>query len=123
MLVAVYGSLRPGMYNYDRFQKLFPGDILPKESFKLKGFKMFNLGSYPGIIPSNEKDHITIDILEVSEQSYLKIRDMELNSGYYEDKINLPNGSNASIFIYSNSTKLKESVDSGDWVEFLNSKK
>lgn len=113
----VYGSLRNKEYNCKRFQNYYPGGFNYESTTTVKGFDLFDLGSYPGIKRSSNPDkELTVDIFNCSEECYRSIRAMELGAGYSELLINLE-GVDHVIYLYNgNPTKL---VESGDWSKYL----
>lgn len=76
----IYGSLRRGQFNHDRF-KGFP------EAFECEGFirgaKLKSLGAYPAIVPSdNPEDIVHGEIYEIPEDLHKVILRMEQGAGY-----------------------------------------
>ncbi len=91
MNILAYGTLREGDYNYARMQNYFGKDSIKKiGEIILPNYKMYNLGSYPCIVESDdENDKVVFDKLEVSDECFNAIRSMELGAGYTEKQINL----------------------------------
>lgn len=83
-LIGVYGSLRPGMYNFQRFTYHYENEIKHLKTITLPSFNLFDLPfGYPAIKKSeNENDKVVFDILEVSENCYKDINRMEIGAGY-----------------------------------------
>lgn len=115
--VLVYGSLRKGEYNYDRFQQYYPNQIQYLETFTVKGFDLYSLGPYPAIIPG--KGELVVDLLLVSDAAKEGMDDMELGAGYIIETIELDN-KDADIYIYNNTDYIKNNchqIKSGDWLK------
>ena len=120
MKVAVYGSLRPGNYNYDRIQSIFPGKFELVQTGEVAGYKMFDLGHYPVIIPTeNTSDVIIVDIIECSEEPMKYIDYMEHGAGYKDTIITV--GSYECKIYYMNAVDLVpyNQVKSGDWNKYI----
>ena len=81
--IFVYGSLREGMYNYDRYLK---GHVLSNKVGYVKGELYAIKGvRYPALLEG--KDRIVGEIIEVDDPSILQIID-ELEEYFGEDDIN-----------------------------------
>lgn len=85
--IAVYGSLKKGFWNHDRFSL---GE--PIATSKIRG-SMFDCG-YPhlyreGICPRRQEREHVVEIYEVDDDKYGVIRSMELGAGYQEVLMNL----------------------------------
>ena len=118
-LIAVYGSLRKGHYNYERFggKKSFAF----RGTFQINGYKLYNLGSYPGIIEAEKGDLVTVDLLECPDNIALQIDWMETGSGYSPETI-MVDGKKSIIYIYDRDISRFELVKSGDWTNYLKQK-
>lgn len=114
--IAVYGSLRRGQYNHDRFGKM---DFLGEAT--LPGFKMFSLGPYPAVVKTNdETSTIKVELFEVSPNIKQNLDWMEFGAGYEELEVVASVGNqqiNASIYAYPRMVS-DTIVESGDWVQF-----
>ena len=124
MNIAVYGSLRKGAYNYDRFlQKYGKEDFFSLGKIVVPGYKLYDLGSYPGVKESNSKDDtIVVDILELSEEAYDTIYSMERNAGY-KAKFIEEEGITCTIFIYNLEVDEKYRIKEGDYISYLQESK
>ena len=83
---------------------------------------MYSLAEYPYAIKSDNLDQtIVVDLFRIrSREIQMEIHDMEIEAGYFQDIINLKEGS-ASIYLFKdrgNDFKVKN----GDWVEFFGRK-
>jgi gamma-glutamylcyclotransferase (GGCT)/AIG2-like uncharacterized protein YtfP len=119
VLIAVYGSLRKGHYNYERFGGSH--SFAYKGTFQINGYKLYNLGSYPGIIEAEKGDFITVDLFECPDDVAKQIDWMETGSGYSAETIQV-DGQKAIIYIYDRSISRFELVGSGDWTKYLKEK-
>jgi gamma-glutamylcyclotransferase (GGCT)/AIG2-like uncharacterized protein YtfP len=117
--IAVYGSLRPGHYNFKRFNDVFPGFINHIETHKINGYKLYNLGAYPAAVESGDLDDtIEVDILEITDPYiYSSIKNMELGAGYYVEEIDISNHTCEIFLKYEEDVKQigGELVKSGNW--------
>jgi gamma-glutamylcyclotransferase (GGCT)/AIG2-like uncharacterized protein YtfP len=116
--LLLYGSLRPGDYNYDRFKRIFGEDFeVAPETYKLPGFKMYDLGSYPGIKPSTTDNEIIVQKALCSKECHDIIVDMEVDAGY--DTIIADLGEEKHpIFVYTEPVNESNVVLSGDWIQY-----
>lgn len=80
-LIAVYGSLRKGLYNNKRY--MGGAKLLGVET--IWGFDMYSLGSYPYIIEGEGK--VIFEIYDVPDDAAADIRDMELGANYQESQV------------------------------------
>lgn len=108
--VFVYGTLRKeGSLHYMI-------DKEPVAMAKLRGFKMYNLGAYPAITPSNDFNDIIVgEIYEITEEKFLQISTMERCAGYtiyHSAEIG------AYLYVYDKINNEKQQIKSGDWIEF-----
>lgn len=82
--IIIYGSLRKGFYNHAR--KMTRGCRFIG-SCKLKGWKLYSLGSYPAINPSpTKKDIVVAEVYKVPEEVFTEIDYMEKSAGYKSKK-------------------------------------
>lgn len=122
-LIAVYGSLRIGEYNYERFVDIFgKTSITTVEKTKvIDGFDLYSLGSYPAITRGSNK--LTVDILEVTDNVHNSIKAMELGAGYDEETIHIENIGDVVIYTYPKEyLDSRRLVESGDWSNYLKQK-
>lgn len=112
--IAVYGTLKRGFYNYNRFNSCFPFNFIYSEV--IKGFSLYDLGSYPTAI-ENENDKITIEIFEVSDECFNILNRMELFAGYVKKEVETSVGS-ATMWVMEAQNFPKErytKIDSGNY--------
>jgi len=112
--ICVYGSLRKGAYNFNRFVEIFGEDnIKYLKTKEITGFKLYSLGPYPGIKQTdNESDKLTIDLLHVTNEVYDAIYNMEIGAGY--KAVETPDG---IIYVYRYNVRENDLVKSGDWLK------
>jgi gamma-glutamylcyclotransferase (GGCT)/AIG2-like uncharacterized protein YtfP len=117
-LIAVYGSLRLGDYNY----KYFENGLSHQGRGLASGVKLYSLGAYPCIVKSgNEKDTVVVDVFEVVDTiTSRRIDGMEYGAGYYSDnlEVTFEDGSKAKIkaYLYKQEPKWGTPIDGGDWI-------
>lgn len=123
MYVAVYGSLRTDSYNYERIQRIFPGNFEMLKTSMLPGFKMYDLGFYPAIVPTNnEEDLVYVEIMETGKDALNYIKAMEYGAGYSEKTINI-DGYDCIIFYMTNlQVKKAQCIEEGDYFKYLDKK-
>lgn len=118
MYILVYGTLRVGEYNFKRFEK----DIeVIAEGIKIKAYRMFDLGSYPGITYGGPGSEITVDIINVKDKTFHVIDAMEKGANYYPVAHHMKlNGllTPCMLYIYAGNEKIFGAVpeiESGNW--------
>ena len=117
--IIVYGSLRKDEYNFKSFQRVYGEDNIKYiETTIVDGFKLYSLGSYPGIKQADLSNKLVVDILEVSDEVWKHI---EKSAGYYTVYKEIK-GDYLPIFIYSDAIYPDALVKSGDWSEYVKQK-
>lgn len=127
--VFVYGSLREGLYNYDRILK---GKVTDIDQATIEGFDMLDMGSYPGII--NGKGLIVGEVMNINPAMYLQtLKILDSLEGYDPrqkgkslylreiKKVKLADGKEIDAYVYIYNIKRGIDypvVESGDWVSF-----
>ena len=123
-LVAVYGSLRSGMSNYQYYlsNSEYKGTFTTEPEYTLH-----SLSYYPGL-KLNGNTSIVMEVYEVDEETLKTLNRLE---GYYPGEkstfydrieIDTPWGK-AFTYIYVNELSKESIVESGDWVGFKNKEK
>lgn len=123
-LVAVYGSLRSGMYNhqYHLSTSEYKGTFSTEPEYTLH-----EVSSYPGL-KLNGNHSVVMEVYEVNEQVLKNLNRLE---GYYPGEkstfydrieINTPWGK-AFTYIYVNKLDDDSIVESGDWVAYKSKEK
>lgn len=85
MKIAVYGTLRKGMRNFESFKRGAEKFEILKEGVKLKDHTLITEG-LPFVAPKEGED-VVVDILEVDRRTGVRITAMEINAGYYADVV------------------------------------
>lgn len=134
MRFAVYGSLRPGEYNYNPHRS-----SIVAENVRLKGFVLQNLGAYPAAIRRTSQKlpewltddvrygGIVCDIIDVNHpEEVSRIHSMELAAGYTLGLVRLGQGTTADdpskkepIYFYYMNDPAKWSLASDDPMVFV----
>ena len=122
LIMALYGSLRNGLYNNRRF------DLQNKSEFlgttKVEGYALYSLGPYPGIYPS-ENSSVIVEVRKFSGKQQLEVAKsidyMELFGGYHREYVDLEiEGQKIKGFIYVYDEKPEsEIIQHGDWARYL----
>lgn len=113
--VLLYGSLRKGHYNYNRFMDYFPEGLTYQETTTIKGFDLYDLGSYPGIKLSEDPNkELVVDMMQCSDECFDSINRMELGAGYTTHQVVI-NEVPYTIYLYQGRVSENRLVESGDW--------
>lgn len=120
--LVVYGSLRPGCYNFDRIVNNFGKENVNHLGTKtLDGFAIYNITDfYPGIRKTKAGEEVVVDLLEVSNEVYEYVKAMELGAGYNEITVEL-DGDEYTLYEYSTQPAQFKKIITGDWLEFVKS--
>lgn len=116
--ILVYGSLRKGEYNYKRFKGYFGEGLNYLATTTITGYKLYDLGSYPGIRPEAGKE-LVVDVMEVSDEAYDAITGMERGAGYSVAKETVEDHGECTIYVYNYPVSENHLVESGDWSKYL----
>lgn len=117
MRLLVYGSLRKGAYNFERFQEIFgEKEMSYIETRQIEGYSLHDLGAYPCAVETNDNTPLVVDILEVSDEAHERIKMMELGAGYYEKEIELDA---IPHYMYLFEKPYGEQVQEGDWIKYI----
>ena len=112
--IAVYGSLRQGMYNHPL---LGESKLLVTTEVNLP-FKMVSLGSFPALKMDNELHPIVIEIYEVDEPTYKRVERLEGYPNFY-DKFSFLYD-NEDVEIYYIQQEAGNVLHIKDWVKYQN---
>lgn len=116
--IAVYGTLRKGHYNHDRFPMQWQSGI--KNPVRIQGYKLYDLGPYPCVVyTGNPKDETTFEIYHVTQQTKNVIDAMEFGAGYDEKKQPITNEVMASIYVFDQAPLRATEIVSGDYTEYI----
>jgi gamma-glutamylcyclotransferase (GGCT)/AIG2-like uncharacterized protein YtfP len=76
---VVYGSLRPGEFNYDRLSH----GLSHLGETEVAGYDLYDLGPYPAAVSSaNKKSSIKASVIEADDHTAKFIEMMEHGAGY-----------------------------------------
>lgn len=123
MRLAVYGSLREGMFNNSLLK--VPNVKYLGEGY-VNGFYLVDLGCYPGAMVSKPQDRIKVDIYDVdNERAQNYIDSMESGAGYVKRIVTakLLNSSetiDCNMYAYNYGREKPRILE--DWVEHYNNK-
>jgi gamma-glutamylcyclotransferase (GGCT)/AIG2-like uncharacterized protein YtfP len=125
IVMALYGSLRNGLYNSQRFDLENMSEFLGIT--KMWGYALYSLGPYPGVYPS-EDSFIVAEVRRFSGKQQLEVAKsidyMELFGGYHREYVDFElKEQKVRGFIYVCDEKPKtEKIDHGDWTYYLKEK-
>lgn len=115
-LVAVYGSLRAGLYNHvvlDNSELVAKGTIT--------GFQMHSLQAYPALVPKDGCNPVKVEVYKVSPMIMNALDNLEGYPSFYNRKmveVETEDGKRVAWVYYMNTCN-GDVVESGDWVEYL----
>lgn len=95
--IAVYGSLRDGMYNH----RLLVNDgveFVSKETISVP-FKMIPYSSFPALIPDNKNNDILMEIYAVNDTVYHNVEILEGYPDFY-DKAEITDSAGDTVEVY-----------------------
>lgn len=114
----VYGSLRPGQYNFNSFNSSYPMKHLG--TVNIPGYKLYSLGAYPGAVYTGDDDDVLIcDVISTDDKEVSQILDsMEINAGYHAVPMNVTINEKSvlvKLYEYTGEVFHLPLVASGDW--------
>jgi gamma-glutamylcyclotransferase (GGCT)/AIG2-like uncharacterized protein YtfP len=120
--IIVYGSLMENEYNFNSIKNYFGYKSIKKiKDITLNNYLMFSFGFYPAIIESKGiENSIKAEIIEVNEDAFNHINNMELGAGYKSKNINIEN-EDYIIYVFSSkeiSIELYPKVKDGNWKNY-----
>lgn len=88
MLVALYGTLKVGYFNYERHLN---GEVPLAARFVELPFEMFACDDYPMLIPAvnGERRPIWVEIFDVTEDKLLELDALEEPYGYWRESVSI----------------------------------
>lgn len=113
-LIAVYGTLKEGYFNYDAYLK---GEKPIDRGFVALPFRMYANADYPMIIASEERNPIWIEIFDLDDEKLRELDELEAPYGYWRESVHLDELSKR-VEIYVHGAPAPPGfclVDSGDW--------
>lgn len=122
LIMALYGSLRNGLYNNLRFNLPECSEFLG--TTRISGYALYPLGAYPAVYPSKDSSVIA-EVRRFSGKKQLKtaksIDYMELFGGYHREYVDLEiekKKIRGFIYVYDENPET-EKIEHGDWVEYV----
>lgn len=112
----VYGTLRPGYYNYDRYR--LASIARHRGVTVVRGARLFDLGSYPCmVLTSDVRREVTGELLDLADDRVFdRIRRMEEEAGYRTVTVDTAAGP-AVTFVFDRPPAGAVEMPSGDWAE------
>jgi gamma-glutamylcyclotransferase (GGCT)/AIG2-like uncharacterized protein YtfP len=121
-LYAVYGTLRKGFGNH----RLLDNEYCERlGTIKTEpAFKMVSLGGFPGVIPDEGTQSITVEIYRVNSQRVEQQLDwLEGYPSFYQKAtINTPWGVANMYILREEEYGANPVVESGDWIQHIESR-
>jgi gamma-glutamylcyclotransferase (GGCT)/AIG2-like uncharacterized protein YtfP len=108
--IAVYGSLKKGRYNYERFSEYYPIKFVGEDI--LHGYKLYDLGDYPGAIEGDGP--LYVHILEVDSDCFRQLDRMEKFAGYIQKEVATSHGC-AILWLYNEGIMGCQQITSGNY--------
>ncbi|MCO5381857.1 MAG: gamma-glutamylcyclotransferase [Methanosarcina barkeri] len=125
IIMALYGSLRDGLYNSRRFDLQNRSEFLGITT--VRGYALYSLGPYPGIYPS-EGFSVVAEVRRFSGKQQLEVAKsidyMELFGGYHREYVDLEIDEQkirGFIYVYDEKPET-ERIEHGDWTRYLKEK-
>jgi gamma-glutamylcyclotransferase (GGCT)/AIG2-like uncharacterized protein YtfP len=113
----VYGSLKPGFYNFER--RYYPPNSFTPVRFgdaakyvaddRVDGLTLVTLGMYPGAVPGDKRgaSFITGMVMDVPTDLAASIDAMEIGAGYSAGRFKTQLGYNVIVYLYENQYGMK----------------
>jgi len=125
IIMALYGSLRDGLYNSRRLNLPNRSDFLGIT--RIKGYALYSLGPYPAVY-SAENGSVVAEVRRFSGKKQLEVAKsidyMELFGGYHREYVDLEieqQKVKGLIYVYDEKPET-EVIEHGDWIKYLNEK-
>lgn len=122
VLIAVYGTLRKGHYNYHNFALDLRYVAKHLGTTTIKGYKLCEYGTLPYAVSTyDDNDEITVDVFDIQyTRTFWQINLMEQTAGYFTDieRIKLDKEEHDTIIWTITETQLPKTakhIKSGDW--------
>lgn len=122
--IAVYGSLREGMGN---FRIIESAKKLSMEKVSLP-LSMFDLGGFPGLVPSDETHDMIVEVYEVDPETYRRVERLEGYPSFYDRQPIETSVGAADIYFLPRGSAWSNAVvtkfdGAYDWVKHLHKKR
>lgn len=116
--VFVYGSLRKGFHNHDRFMV---GAKYLKDAETEPIYTMISLGGFPGVFEGGDTS-VKGEVYEIGLSVLQQLDQLEGHPHFYRrTKIKLKDGTEARIYLYQPPVRDSEirqfKIASGDWMD------
>lgn len=116
VLVALYGTLKVGYFNYERHLK---GEMPVTARFLELPFEMYAGDEYPMLMPAvnNERHRIWVEIFDVTDDKMRELDALEEPYGYWRELVFVEE-LGESVAVYLHSAPAPEGfvrVESGKW--------
>lgn len=125
IVMALYGSLRDGLYNSRRLNLPNKSSFLGKTI--IKGYALYSLGPYPAVYP-DEGSYVVAEVRRFSGKQQLEVAKsidyMELFGGYHREYVDLEieqQKVRGFIYVYDEKPET-EVIEHGDWTRYLKEK-
>ncbi len=125
LIIALYGSLRDGLYNSRRFNLQNRSELLGMT--KIEGYALYSMGPYPGVYPL-EDSYVIAEVRRFSGKEQLDVAKsidyMEIFGGYHREYVDLGIGEQkfrGFIYVYDEKPE-SERIEHGDWARYLKEK-
>ncbi len=116
MLVAFYGTLKVGHFNYERHLK---GEMPATALFVELPFEMYANDEYPMLVPTvnGERYRIWVEIFEVDGDKMRELDALEAPYGYWRESVFVEElGENVEVYLHpAPAPKGFVRVESGKW--------
>ena len=117
-IIITYGTLRREGTNHNYYLREENSNIKFLGKGKIKGFDLYNLGSYPTIIKG--EGEVVGEIYEVSKEIFNTINHMEKCVGYNSEEV-IVNGIKGTIWFYKKELLKSynhKKIEHGDYIKF-----
>lgn len=119
--IAVYGSLRKGLYNH---YLMSHSDFIKTVSAEVP-FKMISMSDrFPALIPTKENNLVVFELYKVDDKTARNLDILEGYPDFYSKKYIKIEDEDYLVYYLSplKITNEEEVVESGDWTEFKHKK-
>jgi len=108
--VFVYGSLKKNFQNHSLLKESkFIGNA------EISGYKMYNIGYFPGIVKSDAKDVVKGEIYEINMDVETRLDYLEcIPDLYRKEYVNTEFGV-CIVYVYNRDISMCNPVNSGEW--------
>ena len=120
--IAVYGSLRKGMYNHSLIDH--DGAKFATQMDLTLPYKMVPYSSFPALIPDKNQNVITMEIYEVDEPTYKRVEILEGYPRFYDKDTFDLEGENVEFYYIPDKNnyltqRFSETKSIKDWVDYF----